>query len=99
MLTYAVTVKKEYAHRRSGNTKILYGQIQVEAGSAGQAEEKVNRMMLGQAGEPRVLQTVDPRIEWEEDFTEGDGWDYLDWSFAVVRGEAQESEPSGSAER
>jgi hypothetical protein len=53
MPTYAVSVKKEYVHRRSGDSKTLYGQIKIEADSAEQAEQKVSEMMLGRGGEPR----------------------------------------------
>ena len=76
-----IQVQKEYHHRIKGIDKVLTGTIEIPCGSYAEGASKVSAMM-DDVDTP--LQTIDPRIEWDEDFSEGDGWDYVDFSFTVV---------------
>jgi hypothetical protein len=66
---YERRVSKQYQHRVKGDTRTVYGTFRFE-----------NWNLTEMAMRQRQVQTTDPRIEWDEDFTEGDGWDYVDFS-------------------
>lgn len=70
-MIHEVMVKKEYRHRRTGDTKVLSGTFR----------SMLTREQVGVALAKSLIQTIDSRIEWDENFEEGDGWDYIDWSF------------------
>ena len=55
----------------------------VEAETQAEAEQQVRKEMGEQ------LQTIDPRIEWEEDSEEytDEGWEYADFTFGVAEEE------------
>lgn len=96
--SYEVTLKKDYIgygfdeegckHDEPSEDKQLIGTMEVQANSQTHAELLVERMMHPAEGE-KTLQTIDPRIEWDEDFMEGEDdddidWEYVDFSFEVV---------------
>ena len=78
---FPVEVSKEYRRAFKDGTKILYGVIEVEAVNADEAEKIIEAMMTEKE---HPLQTIDERIVWNEDFIEGNGWEYVDWSFQVA---------------
>lgn len=79
-----VMVEKHYVHH-TGRLKKLTGVIEIQATTLEAAQDIVDAMMGPQDDGSKCLQTIDPRITWDEDFEEGDGWEYVDWSFAVIR--------------
>jgi hypothetical protein len=93
MQEHEVALVKEYNNRTDDRIKELRGVMKVVANNQKEAEDKVEAMM---GNIENTLQTIDPRIEWEEDFEEGchDNveWDYVDGSFNVERQEASVSD-------
>ena len=69
-----IRVTKAYYNRITNEHKILNGTLRVDLTDE-VAQELMNKSKIS---------TIDPRIKWDEDFMEGDGWDYVDFSFAVV---------------
>ena len=61
--TFSVSVEKQL---------LVTGKINIEAANAEDAEAQVRKMM-----EKRVLQTLDPRIVWDEP-------EYVDWTFQAT---------------
>lgn len=83
---YSVRLAKSYCDPYGhGDQYTVEGTIEVEAASPEEAEEKVNEMMNWDG---ECLQTIDPRITWEDKGP--DGWDYADFSFRVLEGETEE---------
>jgi len=78
---------KRYRHKRFNTTKDVIGEILVEATDGTAAEGVIRRAMYGEGRRP--MQTIDPRIKWEEE--PGDVWEYEDFTFDVVAGEAEET--------
>jgi hypothetical protein len=82
-----VTVAKDYVHCNNPDDVLTFeGSIAVEAESQAEAELLVNGWMAGKGCE-RPLQTIDPRIKWDEccdpEALDDEGYNYLDWSFRV----------------
>ena len=95
MAKFTVTLSKDYANE-AGDLIRVEGEMEVEARSQLEAEEQVEEMMGWHPDGVgvRTLQTLDPRIEWEQDCQglADESYEYVDFSFGVVRGEAAISE-------
>ena len=74
MVPIEVRVTKSYHNRFSHEDKILYGTF-----LSGLSSEEVSKQ-IGSA----KIGTIDSRITWDDGFEEGNGWDYVDYSLAVV---------------
>lgn len=70
---HTLSVEKSYFHSPTERTKTLEGEIVT-----------ADPERIRQAMKDRKLQTNDPRIDWNEDFEEGNGWHYEDFSFDIV---------------
>jgi hypothetical protein len=68
-----LSVEKQYC-RDNGDTRTIEGTLRTLE------QERTIRYQMNR----RQIQCADPRIEWDEDFTEGDGWHYVDFSFGLV---------------
>lgn len=94
MPLYKVPLKKLYFDRENPeNTRIIYGHMPIEAASFDNAVNKV-RSFLQWNATGGTLQTIDPRIIWEEDpeeWSEND-WVYEDFSFGIDSDELEKNE-------
>jgi|CXWL01.1.fsa_nt_gi hypothetical protein len=75
-------VEKRYIRRKNGDIKTLTGSLATDD------PEKDKKAM-----DERSLSSIDPRIQWDEEFEEGDGWDYEDYSFDFI--DAEEADERG----
>ena len=65
-------VEKRYIRRTNGDIKTLTGSLATDD------PEKDKKAM-----DDRLLSSIDPRIQWDEEF-DVTGWDYEDWSFGFI---------------
>lgn len=72
-------VEKRYIRKTTGDIKTLTGSLPTLE------PEKDHQAMAD-----RKLSSIDPRIQWDEEFEENDEWDYEDFSFDFISEEEAE---------
>ncbi len=87
MPRFNVLLTKDYRNPDTGDTLTLNGTMPVQADTAADAEAQVRKMMERTptpGGGVDTLQTIDPRISWDQslDDLSDDGYEYVDFTFA-----------------
>ena len=100
MFTFLVKVEKTYFNiEKPDCTHTIYGTMPIEAENEQEAIGKVEKMMRHlPSASFQTLQTIDPRITWDDTRDEGTDWEYEDYTFDAT-GEAEISEDEAEAYR